>query len=65
MIYGYCNGFFGRDSYEPKRVEAEGRYWIVARRLDEAAQPEFASFSNDAEMERLLDEWSVKPKEDE
>lgn len=23
-LYGSCNGFFGRDSYEPKRIEALG-----------------------------------------
>ncbi len=36
-LYGFCNGYFGRDSYGDKRVVAKGnergRNWIVA--LDE------------------------------
>jgi len=30
-LYGFCNGFFGRDSYEAKTIEAIGKDWIVAR----------------------------------
>lgn len=30
-LYGYCGGWFGRDSYEDKRVEAIGSDWVVAR----------------------------------
>ena len=30
-IYGFCNGKFGRDSYENKRVEALGADWVVVR----------------------------------
>jgi hypothetical protein len=31
VLYGYCNGYFGRDSYESKRVETVGADWVVAR----------------------------------
>ena len=31
MLYGYCGGHFGRDSYEDKRIEAVGADWVVAR----------------------------------
>lgn len=31
VLYGFCGGAFGRDSYEPKRVEAVGADWVVAR----------------------------------
>lgn len=34
VLYGYCGGFFGRDSYEDKRVEALGADWVVARELE-------------------------------
>lgn len=34
LIYGYCGGEFGRDSYETKRVEAVGADWIVCRDRD-------------------------------
>lgn len=31
MLYGFCGGNFGRDSYDDKRVEAIGADWVVAR----------------------------------
>lgn len=31
MLYGFCNGSFGRDSYGDKRVEAIGSDWVVVR----------------------------------
>lgn len=31
ILYGYCGGVFGRDSYDEKRVEAVGADWVVAR----------------------------------
>jgi hypothetical protein len=41
MLYGYCGGYFGRDSYESKRVEAVGVDWVVCR--DESGDIYFAS----------------------
>jgi len=32
-LYGYCDGYFGTDSYGDKRVEAIGADWVVAREL--------------------------------
>lgn len=31
ILYGFCGGSFGRDSYEDKRVEAIGADWVVVR----------------------------------
>lgn len=31
VLYGYCAGHFGRDSYGRKRVEAIGVDWVVVR----------------------------------
>lgn len=31
VLYGYCRGAFGRDSYGNKRVEAIGADWVVVR----------------------------------
>lgn len=31
VLYGFCGGYFGRDSYRTKRVEAVGADWVVAR----------------------------------
>lgn len=60
VIYGYCNGFFGRDSYEPKRIEAIGCDWIVARPLDAAAKAEIANFDSYEELLSYVDKWSRK-----
>lgn len=30
-LYGYCGGWFGRDSYGDKTVEAIGSGWVVVR----------------------------------
>ena len=42
ILYGFCGGHFGRDSYEDKRIEAIGTDWIVAR--DKNGLPLFADF---------------------
>ena len=34
ILQGFCRGYFGRDSYEDKIVEAIGVDWIVAREVD-------------------------------
>ena len=34
LLYGFCGGSFGRDSYSNKRVEAIGSDWVVAREVD-------------------------------
>jgi hypothetical protein len=31
VLYGFCGGYFGHDSYSDKRVEAIGADWVVAR----------------------------------
>jgi len=58
IIYGYCNGFFGRDSYNNKRIEAEGIDWVVARAIDEDASPEFAEFSSTSDKQKYIEDWS-------
>lgn len=30
-LYGFCGGYFGRDSYTDKTVEAVGKDWVVTR----------------------------------
>lgn len=43
VLEGYCGGYFDRESHGDKRVEAIGADWVVARRMDADADPEFAS----------------------
>lgn len=33
-IYGYCEGYFGRDDYDDKIIILESRKWIVCSYLD-------------------------------
>ena len=57
ILHGYCNGYFGRDSYFAKRVEAFGVDWIVAR-TKESGIPLFAVFANQAQMLLCIKEWT-------
>ncbi len=43
LLYGFCGGAFGRDSYDDKRVEAIGTDWVVARRPVDTGEPEFCA----------------------
>lgn len=31
LLDGYCGGYFGRDRYDAKRVEALGGDWVLVR----------------------------------
>jgi hypothetical protein len=53
VIRGYCWGYFG-ESYGPRRVEAEGYDWIVARDID-SGDMELATFFGD--KEEKLQTW--------
>jgi hypothetical protein len=65
LIYGFCDGFFGRESYDNKRIEAEGPDWIVSRELREDAVPEFCAFRQGWDKQELIDKWVVKPEEEQ
>ena len=41
LLFGYCGGAFGRDSYDIKRVEAIGADWIVAHGQSGSGDPVF------------------------
>jgi len=59
IIYGYCEGYFGRDSYGEKIIEAIGANWIVARDIDNRTVS-FATFDTQDEMIECIKKWSVK-----
>ncbi len=63
VLYGYCQGYFGRDSYDNKRIEAIGHDWVVVREDD--GFPSFASFKTNAEMVDCLKDWSIKPPDED
>jgi len=55
ILYGFCNGYFGRDSYQNKRVEAFGIDWVVCR--DEQGYVHFAIFENNEEFWSYVERW--------
>ena len=57
-IYGFCEGYFGRDSYDDKLVIANGEDWMVVQYNDE--RKDFASFNNVDEMSRCIAKWRVE-----
>lgn len=65
-LHGFCNGFFGRDSYSDKVVIAMGVDWVVARPETDPdariAEAQFASFWDRVEqMQDLLQRWRSDP----
>lgn len=44
LLYGFCNGYLGRNPFHSKRIESVGDDWVVAR--DKHGKPHFASGEN-------------------
>lgn len=58
-LYGYCNGYFGRDSYEDKRIVYAGLNYIIVEHEDDNNTPGLAYFYEESreQVEKLLKEW--------
>lgn len=64
MLYGFCGGFFGRDSYDDKRIEGIGSDWVVAR--ESSGNAVFGRIHSDRtgnSIDEWLDEYRTPPKE--
>jgi hypothetical protein len=55
VLNGYCNGYFGRDSYGEKRVEGSGVDWVVVREDD--GEPNCAFFNSKEDRDYYIDLW--------
>ncbi|NCB03591.1 MAG: hypothetical protein EOM67_15780 [Spirochaetia bacterium] len=64
VLYGYCNGYFGRDSYSDKVIIAEGDLWVVAM-PEYGKYPDTACFDSVEEKNKRIKEWSVREEEDD
>ena len=64
-IYGYCNGFFGRDDYDNKIIIFEGRTWIVCAYLGNSDLITCVNFESQEEKQHYIDKWSEEDCEDE
>lgn len=62
-FYGYCNGYFGRDSYEDKTVVYAGRNYLLCE--DEYKHPHLAVFQDESnnEITRLIESWMTDSDE--
>lgn len=65
ILYGFCNGYFGIESYENKIVEAVGSDWIVAREVY-SAKVVIAQFTLKLNAQhvvnRMISEWKHDPE---
>lgn len=55
LFTGYCEGYFGRESYGEKRVEAFGADWILCR--EENGSIVLATFHNREEKILSVERW--------
>jgi hypothetical protein len=58
VFTGFCDGYFGRNSWGEKRVEAFGADWIVCR--DEAGQVVIAKFDSRKEKDDAVRTWRTE-----
>jgi uncharacterized protein YlzI (FlbEa/FlbD family) len=58
ILKGFCNGHFGRDSYERKAIEAEGTDWIVVRY--DTGKVDFTTFNSIEEKQIKINQWANK-----
>lgn len=63
VLYGFCEGRFGRDSYSDKRIEAIGVDWIVVRTIRDG-EPDFVKFDSYKEMCDCISRWNIKNDEE-
>lgn len=58
-IYGFCNGYFGRDDYNDKIIILEGEKWIVCAYLDrDIDYVTCANFNSEEEKVRFVGWWN-------
>ena len=65
-IYGFCNGFFGRDDYDDKIIIFETKKAICCIYVDEIWDGILvtANFESQQEKQEYIDKWSIKEDED-
>lgn len=63
VLYGFCGGAFGRDSYGTKRVEAIGADWVVARELHTRADTRGTVWFYEGDPEELVEYTTDEERE--
>ena len=60
-IYGYCDGYFGRDDYSDKVIILEDKKWIVCLYLDtDNDRVTCVNFDTEEEKIEYIKNWSKK-----
>ena len=61
-IYGYCEGYFGRDDYSDKIIILDGCSWIVCAYLDGWGKERVThvNFDSPEEKVKCIKKWSVR-----
>lgn len=57
-LYGFCDGYFGRDSYSDKEIIMNGFTWVVA--ISDNEIPEIAHFDSNLELMNWFEVHSRK-----
>lgn len=52
-LTGFCDGYFGRDSYDDKVIIMNGLTWVIA--IAEDGYPEVAIFEDKQELEEWVE----------
>lgn len=62
-IYGFCNGYFGRDDYDDKIIVYETELAICCIYVDDEFYGVLAvaNFNNEKEKQDYINEWSKRP----
>lgn len=59
-IYGFCDGYFGRDDFKDKIILLEGKKWIVCAYLESGIDKvTCVNFDSEEEKEECVKRWSV------
>ena len=59
IIYGFCNGFFGRDDYSTKIIVYETSNSICCKYI-ENEHLNVAIFEDETEKQKYINEWKVR-----
>ena len=66
VIYGFCNGYFGRDDYSDKVIVFETKTSICCRYLSYGDNDKLTCCNFDTEKEKneCIEKWSVEENYD-
>lgn len=62
VIYGNCNGYFGRYSHGDRIIIGEGHNWIVVTDFQEEVM--LAKFKNESEKNGFIELWMEEIEEE-